>query len=272
VSTGRATLHAELGTFCHSEDGRRVRHSGLRAETTGITRCRALSDTALIVAMRDGTPEAWFEFDARFRPLLEHYARRIGIPRWDASVCITEVLDDEALVLVDGSRGVPQHLSAYLVRALRNRFLQLKRSAERRRRHHVSAAKSAAEREGVLIELVSEYARRAGEPPRIAEESTTGVGAIARFARLLDARLTGTERQMLAWVGESVPHRVIAEWLGITRDAAKKRIARLCRRLRAATDEIREQLAPDERREVDLLLRRAGASRRVTHSGGTDDG
>jgi RNA polymerase sigma factor (sigma-70 family) len=222
--------------------------------------------------MRDGIPEAWFEFDARFRPLLEHYARRIGIPRWDASVCITEVLDDEALALVDGSRGLPQHLSAYLVRALRNRFLELKRAAERRRRRHASAVAGVVEREGVLMEVVSEYARMASEPPRVAEDSEPASEAIARFAKLLDARLNRDERQMLTWVGECVPQRVIAEWLGITREAAKKRISRLCRRLRALTEEIRQQLSPDEQHEVDLLLRRAGASRRVTQSGGTDDG
>jgi RNA polymerase sigma factor (sigma-70 family) len=249
-----------------------VRHSGLRAEPTAATRSRALSDTALIAAMRDGAPEAWFEFDARFRPLLEHYARRIGIPRWDASVCITDVLDDEALLLADGSRGVPHHLSAYLVRALRNRFLELKRSAERRRQLHVSAAEVRVDGEGVLMQLVSEYARSASEPPRVAEDHEPTSHAIARFARLLDARLGREERQMLAWVGESVPQRVIAEWLGITREAAKKRISRLCRRLRALTDEVRQQLSPNERHEVDLLLRRAGVTRRVTQSGGTDDG
>lgn len=227
---------------------------------------------ALVGAMRDGIAEAWFEFDARFRPLLEHYARRIGIPRWDASVCITEVLDDEAIALIDGAHGIPQHLSAYLVRALRNRFLELKRAAERRRRNHLSAAEASDESEGVLIGLMSEHARRVSEPSRLADESATPSRAIARFARLLDARLTPEERQMLAWVGEAVPQRVIAEWLGITREAAKKRIARLCRRLRALSDEISRQLSPNERREVDCMLRRAGASRRVTRSGETDDG
>ena len=43
---------------------------------------RALSDAALVDAMRASIPEAWTEFDARFRPLLERYAARIGIPRW----------------------------------------------------------------------------------------------------------------------------------------------------------------------------------------------
>ena len=240
-------------------------------ESAAATRFHALADAALIAAMRDGTADAWFEFDARFRPLLEHYARRIGIPRWDASVCITEVLDDEALALVDGTRGMPQHLSAYLVRALRNRFLDLKRAADRRRRRHATAASAIAEHEGVIVGLVSEHARRSSEPPRVAEECTPEHG-MARLGILLAARLTPDERQMLAWVAESVPQRTIAEWLGISREAAKKRISRLCRRLRPLGEALARELPPNEQRAVHELLRRAGVVCRVTKSGETDDG
>ena len=254
-----------------SEGARRVRQSGVRVESAATTRFRALADAALVDAMRDGIPEAWFEFDARFRPLLDHYARRIGIPRWDASVCITEVLDDEALALVDGARGVPQHLSAYLVRALRNRFLEVKRAAERRRRRHATAADAIAEHEGVIIGLMSEHARRSSEAPRVAEERTPAQG-IARLGMLLAAKLTADERQMLAWVGACVPHRVIAEWLGISREAAKKRISRLCGRLRPLAETLARDLPPNERREIQELLRRAGVAHRVTQSGETDDG
>ena len=248
-----------------------MRHSGARIESAATTRYRALADAALIAAMRDGTAEAWFEFDARFRPLLEHYARRIGIPRWEASVCITEVLDDEALALVDGARGIPQHFSAYLVRALRNRFLELKRAAERRRRHHASAADGHAEHEGVHVGVMSEHARRSSEAPRVSEERTPALG-VARLGMLLSAKLTPDERQMLAWVAESVPQRVIAEWLGISREATKKRISRLCRRLRAASEALVRELPPNEQREIYTLLRRAGVAGRITQSGDTDDG
>ena len=218
---------------------------------------RALSDAALVEAMRVSIPEAWIEFDARFRPLLERYAARIGIPRWEWSSCITEVLDDEALRLIERSREVPQQMAAYLIRAVRNRHLALKRAALRRDNRYAGA-------DGALV---SEHTRRAGEAPRVSEEQQSTPTGVTRLGQLLSARLSDEERQMLAWVAEGVPQRVIAEWSGINREAAKKRIARLCRRLRADADALTAELSPEARREVDRLLQRAGNERGDSHSG-----
>lgn len=232
---------------------------------------RVLSDAALVDAMREGTPEAWDEFDARFRPLLERYASRVGIPRWEWSTCITEVLDDEALRMVERVREMPQHLSAYLVRAVHNRHLALKRAALRRARRYAAAAEGLDEPERILRLLVSEHTRRACDPPRVAEETISEASAIVRFAQLLSERLTENERQMLAWVAEGVPQRVVAEWLGINHEAAKKRIVRLCRRMRIAAAEMSGALPADVRREVDRLINRASAT---SHSpaGESNDG
>jgi DNA-directed RNA polymerase specialized sigma24 family protein len=226
---------------------------------------RALTDASLIDAMRAGVPEAWAEFDARFRPLLERYATRVGIPRWEWSVCITEVLDDEALRLVERAGQLPQHLTAYLVRAVRSRFLELKRASLRRDRRYAQAAAADTEI------LMSEHARRSSDPPRIAEERSDDRTPATRFARTLSAHLSTDEQQMLAWVAEGVPQRMIAEWSGISREAAKKRIARLCRRLRAAAPAAAAGLPSAERREIDRLLRRASAPMNP-HSGASDDG
>jgi DNA-directed RNA polymerase specialized sigma24 family protein len=228
---------------------------------------RALSDAALVDAMRASVPEAWTEFDARFRPLLERYAARIGIPRWEWSSCITEVLDDEALRLIERSREVPQQMAAYLIRAVRNRHLALKRAALRRDNRYAGAAALDDSPEASVGPLISEHTRRACEPPRVSEERQTPPSALTRIAQLLSARLSDEEQQMLAWVAEGVPQRVIAEWLGINREAAKKRIARLCRRLRAAVDGLKAELPLDARREIDRLLQRAGAERGDSHSG-----
>jgi len=228
---------------------------------------RALSDAALVDAMRASVPEAWTEFDARFRPLLERYAARIGIPRWEWSSCITEVLDDEALRLIERSREVPQQMAGYLIRAVRNRHLALKRAAMRRDDRYADAAAVDDSPEGSVGPLVSEHTRRACEPPRVSEEQQTTPSVLTRVAQLLSARLSDEEQQMLAWVAEGVPQRVIAEWLGINREAAKKRIARLCKRLRAAVDVLKAELPPDARHEVDRLLQRAGEERGDSHSG-----
>jgi DNA-directed RNA polymerase specialized sigma24 family protein len=233
---------------------------------------RALTDAALVDAMRAGVPEAWVEFDARFRPLLERFALRVGIPRWDWSVCITEVLDDEALRLVERAAELPQHLTAYLVRAVRSRFLEQKRAAMRRNHRYASAASADSTTDGAVGAVVSEHARRACDPPRVAEERIGASGALTHFARALGAHLSKEEQQMLAWVAEGVPRRVIAEWLGISREAAKKRIARLCSRLRAVAAEASKELAIEERREVDRMMRRASAPRRISRSGESDDG
>jgi DNA-binding CsgD family transcriptional regulator len=233
---------------------------------------RALADSALIDAMRDGDGAAWLEFDARFRPLLERYALRVGIPRWEWSACITEVLDDEALHLVDRVHAMPQHLSAYLVRAVRNRHLVLKRAATRRGRRYASEIVDDAKAEGALPTLISEHSRRACDPPRIAEEQVDSPTAMTELATLLSARLTAEERQMLAWVAEGVPRRTIAEWLGINREAAKKRITRLCQRLRTAAVELSEQLPADRREEVERMMRRTMSTRTQSHRGESDDG
>ena len=232
---------------------------------------RALSDAALVDAMRASVPEAWTEFDARFRPLLERYAARIGIPQWEWSCCITEVLDDEALRLIERSREVPQHMTAYLIRAVRNRHLALKRATMRRDNRYAGAAAVEASSEGSVEPLVSEHTRRACEPPRVSEERQTAPTGVAHLAQLLSARLSDEERQMLAWVAEGVPHRVIADWLGINREAAKKRIARLCRRLRGTAAALADELPPEARREIDRLLHRAGETREDSHSGESHD-
>ena len=223
--------------------------------------------------MRAGVPEAWAEFDARFRPLLERYAARVGIPPWDWGVCITEVLDDEALRLVERRGQPPQHLTAYLVRAVRNRFYQVKRAAARRaNRYARAAAEQGAAADGALAVVMSEHTRRASDPPRVAEENASVSSALVHFARLLGARLTVEEQQMLAWVAEGVPRRTMADWLGISREAAKKRVGRLCRRLRDVAAAASAQLPPAERVEIDRLLRRASAPPRFSRSGESDDG
>lgn len=243
-----------------------MKHARQRAHSESH-HVRVLGDAALIDAMRDGVTEAWAEFDARFRPLLERYATRVGIPRWEWSACVTEVLDDEALRLIERSRPMPQQLSAYLVRAVHNRHLLLKRAALRREKRYATAA--AADAPAVAI---SEHSRRASEPPRVAEEYATQTSAVRQFAELLTSRLTLEERQLLAWIGEGVPHRVIAEWLGINREAAKKRASRLSQRLRLLANEVSAGLPSDVRREIDRLMVRTSRAGWRPHSGESDDG
>ncbi|HKO15924.1 MAG TPA: hypothetical protein VJU87_06775 [Gemmatimonadaceae bacterium] len=216
----------------------------------------ALSDGALIQAMREGAPEAWAEFDARFRPLLETYAHRTGIARSEWRTLVMEVLEDAALRLATPAVEVPSSLSGYLVRAVHFRRLKFERAAARRSKHYAQATAAAgrgSEHEGVIRALCSEAALRDSEGSFASEESHVAPG-IARLCALLEESLNEAERQILGWVAEDVPRRDIAAWLGENYEAVRKRITRLCARLRAGAPGALARLTNDEREDVARLL------------------
>src|SRR5688572_28359024 len=217
-----------------------------------VRRLRALSDAALLDAMRGGDELALGEFVDRFRPLLEHFARRTGIPRWEWGTCITEVLDDVALKLATGRIKLPASLGGYLVRAVRYRHVELRRLAARRDRQYSSASDvDAAER--VLVSLCSESTVRASEGP--VRSDAVGSAALARLATILRAELSEDEVLLLAWRSAGVPYRQVAAWLGITYAAAAKRIARLSQRLRGIAWLRAESFPSEERAEIARFFR-----------------
>jgi DNA-directed RNA polymerase specialized sigma24 family protein len=217
----------------------------------------ALSDVALIREMRARVPEAWAEFDARYRPLLETYAERTGIPRWERSACITDVLDDVALDLADRAGDPPANLEGYLVRAVRNQYLKLKRAAVRREQHYGDAVGFEGSAEQVVRGLCSEDALRASAGPS-ADELEHASHALRRLAALLAAQLSAEEKQMLGWVGAGVPRRQIAEWLDMGYDAARKRIYRLSRRMQQLIPAVLDRMSIADRAEAERFLRRVG--------------
>jgi DNA-directed RNA polymerase specialized sigma24 family protein len=222
-----------------------------------VRRLRALSDAALIEAMRSGDELAWGEFVDRFRPLLEHFAQRTGIPRWERSTCITEVLDDTALKLATQRLTLPASLGAYLVRALRNMYLQQQRAAARRA-HYYSKATDAGDTECIVTSLCSESTMRASLGPGD-DVSATSHG-LARLASVLRAELSDDDLLLLTWRSAGVPHRQVADWLGITYDAAAKRVARVSQRVRAVAWLRVESFPPEERAEVVRFFQRVGVT------------
>lgn len=222
---------------------------------TAMRRARALSDEALLQAMRDGDELAWGEFDDRFRPLLENFARRTGVPRWEWDACITDVLDDEALKFVARSASLPKNLGAYLIRAVHNRHLRLKHVALVRERYHTTASDALGGADHVVVALCSESAVRASAGPELGGPASLSSG-IARLAKILQAELLEEELLLLTWRGAGVPLRQISTWLDISYDAAAKRTLRLCHRLREVARRRVESFPPEERREVDRFFRR----------------
>jgi hypothetical protein len=229
-------------------------------------RVRLLSHADLLAEMRRGDVWAWGEFAARFRPLLQEYATQTGIPRWEWSDCIENVLTDEAMRLTEDGVPVPDRLEGYLIQAVYHRRLSIKRAQQRRARHEWDAME--AERDEdireeagavVLRLLCSQHAL--DESDRGRQEGLALAPGLARLTREILQRTRPDEQQILEWIGQRVTHRQIAVWLGIGYEAAAKRVWRLCGRLRTLVPELVTTFTPEERRDVDRYLRRALPSR-----------
>lgn len=228
-----------------------------------VRRVRALGDRALVDAMRAGDDWAFGEFLARFRPVLLAYAER-RVPDALVTECVEDVLEDAALELADPRAVIPLQLRGYLVGAVRRRHLALHRSGTRRRRWYEEAARdvrcTSDGREGVVPSLCAESTLAASAGP--GETSGTASAALHRLALAIEGELDDETRLLLAWIGEAVPHRQIAEWLGASYAATSKRIWRLCRRLERAAPAYVAAMPLDEQRELERFFRRAARGRR----------
>jgi hypothetical protein len=142
-------------------------------------------------------------------------------------------------------------------------------------RHYADAADeaTAGSFESVVRSACSAHALRVVREPEPASEADGGTGAsaaIARLAAALDGILTPEEEQLLAWHGEQVPHREIAQWLGVSYDAATKRIWRLCRKARALADDAIRDLPPEDRAALARVFGRSGTTSAAAVRTGTD--
>ena len=221
------------------------------------------SDETLIAALRAGEPHAWTVFTTRYRGPLEAYARKNGIPRWEWPACIDEVLVDEALRLSDPTAIVPRSVLAYLLGAIRNKYLHLKRAAACRSRNHLAAAENFSG-DWVVAPACSEASIR--HSAGVDGATLDAPAVLIRLARDLRAELGHEERAMLDWVAEGISRRTIAGWLGINHDACAKRIWRLRRTLSRRALELRCHYSEEDRRILDRFLRRGHAAQRITVS------
>jgi DNA-directed RNA polymerase specialized sigma24 family protein len=173
----------------------------------------------------------------------------------DAS--IDELLTLVALHLARPDAPIPTRLAPYLVRAAARYRRQRARNVRRRTAWHARAVRedlSLALPDGhdVAGSLFSEYSRRAaGEAiaPRVAEH------AVRELVERLLAELTPENVQLLTWNADGVPHREIAEWLGLSYAAVAKRAQRLTRRLGVRAAELRSTLSADDQAALARLLR-----------------
>jgi RNA polymerase sigma factor (sigma-70 family) len=236
------------------------------------SRWREMTDVELVAAMRQGSYEALREFYLRFEPLLARYAARAGVPSdtWEDDA--HDVLGAVVLSLVENNsraraRDSVRDIHAYIQRAFRNHFLDVRRASARREQRDTRATSSAGETgERVALASCSESSLRASGGSMSAQALAPSP-AIARLAETLDAELSPEERQLLTWVSNAVPMREIAAWLGIGYSAAKVRLSRTRSRLRErALRHVNECTGAEREALIELFRRSGGIGRGMVRS------
>jgi RNA polymerase sigma factor (sigma-70 family) len=216
---------------------------------------RRWSDAALVAAMRRNERGAFREFFERFAPLIAALARSHRLPATDPDERTIEFLDDVALRLCLPTTALPRSLAAWLAASFRRRSLNGARDIRQRRRLRDGCAiDTGGFAERVVSSAVSENAVRSSYGP--ATDAATLSPALERLALELEHGLSPDERRLLAWLGQRVPQREIAAWLGTTHGALRVRVTRLRARLRDAAFRHADRLAGDERAEIDRFFRR----------------
>src|SRR4051812_20795646 len=217
-------------------------------------RYASLTDAELAVEMRRQDARAFEEFLERFRPILEAFARATGIPTAEWPRTINDVLEDAALMILDGRLDVSAGFVTYLKAMARTTMLRQRRVAECEARYALLTSTDGGEY--VVRSLCSEATLRASAGPDREVTPDRAAGALQELTALIMASMSPEEQMILGWVSASVPHRRIAEWIGASYAATTKRIWRLERRLRDTALSRLGELTPDGRREVERFLRR----------------
>lgn len=247
------------------------------------SRYQAMSDHALVGAMRRYDTRAIEEFIRRFQSLAIVEARRLRIPPADRRRWVAELLYELALVLCRRETPAPDALGAYLVTTLRRRvFATHRKRMVRERLETWAAGEIGGGGERALLASCSEASVRATYGPGWTPFELPRI--LARLAAAIDEGTTADERQLLSWVGKRVPYSTIAAWLGISRSAAVKRVTRLRVRLTELTMRFAESLDGADRPEIARFLGRTsafdekflasltGATPRMTHASAVTTG
>jgi RNA polymerase sigma factor (sigma-70 family) len=180
---------------------------------------RRASDPELELAarLRRGDEDAIAELYARYLPLLVSMTRQHRVLPSEREDLAMDVLTEAALQLRRPEARAPRSLPGLLATMLRRRVL------DRRRREAVQVPV-------VHVDDVPEAALVQGDERHRAPMGEAS--ALTRLADHIEAHVDDTELVILHWLGERVPQRIIAEWLGLSHGAVRMRIGRLRDRLR----------------------------------------
>ena len=183
-------------------------------------------DQALMGRMRLGEVEAFREFFARYEPMLNEIAGQQGSARRQAQALVLDVLDDVAERIRGHRVARIVSLAGYLANALRNRMVDQSRARAIRERLELAAVSELdGAGQGVLRSACSAYSLRSARSPDAADDARDPIAEA--FHRHIDGLLSDEERQLLGWLGERVPQREVAEWIGSTHSATRTRVHRL---------------------------------------------
>ena len=228
-----------------------------RAEDTSA---ESWSDAELLQRMRHDEALAIREFYRRFTPALWKVARQEHVQPALREDLVMECLADTAMHLMQPTARLPANLTGYLITTFRHRLTNDRRATKRRAAYGAAAA-WAGDGERVVRQVVSEASIRASDGP--AAETPPLSPVLERLSRVIDADVSDEERQILRWVSAGIPQRLIAEWLGITHNAARVRVLRLRERLIELALRDDSPRRAGEREELYEFFRRSGLSERA---------
>lgn len=216
---------------------------------------RDLDDRSLIDAMRRGDEHAIDEFIVRHQRLLYDRVRQWRVALGDVEDCITDVLEDVAVLIVNGRIRPTRSLAAYVVKVFRVKLAQRAKADGRQRQAEYDATEEAGGLgERAIASAVSEATLRASRG--IEWEPLPIPGAIARLAAMLDEAVSEEERRILTWLSNFVAQRDICDWMGVTYAAGTQRIWRLRERLRATARQYVDRFDDVEQIELQHFFRR----------------
>ena len=213
---------------------------------------RLQDSAALLAKLRSGDPRAAHEFARRLTGVLRRSGRRLGVPSSHLPELIATVLDDVMLHLMQSSAAAPDDLESYVVVVLRNTVRRDARLATAR------GADNEVSLEAARRELQTAAAVTASSPDNDPKKDGPADEALRRLYEPVLSELTAEQRALLGYMLEHVPARRIAQWEGIEHAAARVRIHRLRRLIRARILARLPLISASDRMHVERLLRRAG--------------
>ena len=189
-----------------------------------------LSDTDLVMAMRQDMPFAFVEFIDRFRHVAWHEARGMGVHAGIRKSWTEEILHNCALALTRTGSLTPANIAGYIIVAVRRQFV--------------------ADRKKMLREdeLLAAYTE---ESACVDDDSSSEIPEpLLRLAENLASQIGEDDEALLEWKRRKLGYTQAAAWLGVKRDTVAHRTIRLTTRLQRAALKFLETMSDDDIRTI----------------------